>query len=171
MTSPPQAEQQAGPPRWLLPAIGLGIVWGSILLWVMLSGSPAPAPAAPTAVPEAEFGAVHGGAAPSAEQVAIDEAKARYDAGTAVFVDVRSGAEYEAGHIAGAGTITSMELEERLRSLPPDTLIVTYDGGGESTAGARAVEIFSEMGYGNVVTLAGGLAAWQAAGYPVASGR
>jgi hypothetical protein len=60
------------------------------------------------------------------ERVDLADAKAALDAGTAVFVDVRSAAEYEQGHIPGALSIPGTELEDRLGELDPSAWIITY---------------------------------------------
>jgi hypothetical protein len=58
-------------------------------------------------------------------RVSLDDAKAAFDAGTAVFVDVRPGSSYEASHIQGAVSNTyddSFSMEK----LDPASWIITY---------------------------------------------
>jgi hypothetical protein len=62
----------------------------------------------------------------SIERVAIQGAKAAYDAQDAVFVDVRDSSSYAEDHIPGAVSIPLPELEARLNELDPNGWIITY---------------------------------------------
>lgn len=61
-------------------------------------------------------------------RVSVDEAKAAFDKETAIIVDVRSQAAYEAGHVDGALSIPLNEFETNIASvdLPKDQWIITY---------------------------------------------
>jgi 3-mercaptopyruvate sulfurtransferase SseA len=59
-------------------------------------------------------------------RVRLAEAKAAFDDGTAVFLDVRYADDYAAGHIPGAASIPLGELEGRLGEIDPDDWIITY---------------------------------------------
>jgi rhodanese-related sulfurtransferase len=112
----------------------------------------------------------HGGVdpdGPSVSEISLADARARFDAGTAVFVDMRAGADFAAGHIPGALTITSAELDSRLRSLPPGAVIIAYGDAARPDSGRRGAQIFMELGYPEVIALEGGFQAWQAGGNPV----
>lgn len=63
---------------------------------------------------------------PAVDRVTLDDAKAAYDQGQAVFVDVRSAASYEAAHITGSLSIPLNELEGRLNEIPKESWIITY---------------------------------------------
>ena len=63
---------------------------------------------------------------PEIERVSVEEAKAAFDSGTAVFVDVRSAEAYQAAHISGSVNIPSEELEARLGELDKTEWIITY---------------------------------------------
>ncbi|MBI5840627.1 MAG: rhodanese-like domain-containing protein [Chloroflexi bacterium] len=60
------------------------------------------------------------------ERVSLEEAKAAFDSGAAIFVDARSAASYAESHIPGALSIPVAELESRLNELDPDQWIITY---------------------------------------------
>ena len=87
-----------------------------------------------------------------------------------VLVDVREADEFAAGHLPGAVHISRGMLEFRFSGMPAlqsrDIAIVLYckTGGRAALAGAA----LQDMGYLNVVNLAGGFDAWVAAGKPVA---
>lgn len=83
----------------------------------------------------------------------------------AVIVDVRSGAEWDSGHIRGARHIPLEELADRLGELPTDRPIVVHcETGGRSSV---AASVLQARGVVNVVNLVGGITGWVAAGLPV----
>ncbi|MCU0491515.1 MAG: rhodanese-like domain-containing protein [Chloroflexaceae bacterium] len=135
----------------------------------------APAQGGPLAnqAPAAGAENVHGdeAAAAAAPRLEAAEAKTQADGGKAVFVDVRSGSAYAAGHITDALSITQADLTEKLSALPADATIITYCDQPNESASARAVVIFQELGYQNVVALKGGFNAWQSQGLPTAAGK
>ena len=56
----------------------------------------------------------------------------------ATLLDVRSVAEYAAGHVEGAKNIPVQELEARMGEVPTSTPVVVYcQSGGRSAAAAR----------------------------------
>jgi hydroxyacylglutathione hydrolase len=96
---------------------------------------------------------------------------ARIAAGTApVILDVRSDAEFRAGHIPGAIHVPHDQLEARLDELPADASeeIVAHCQSGRRASMAEAV--LADAGYTEVRDLEGHWAAWQEAGHPVEGG-
>jgi sulfur-carrier protein adenylyltransferase/sulfurtransferase len=84
-----------------------------------------------------------------------------------LFVDVREPDEWEEGHIPGAIHVTRGRLEQRIEGLVPDKgrpLLVYCSGGSRSAFATKALE---EMGYGDVVNLAGGFADWKRNGFEI----
>jgi hypothetical protein len=61
-------------------------------------------------------------------RVTVEEAKAAFDSGAAIIVDVRSQAAYDASHVAGALFIPLGEFETDIANidLPKDQWIITY---------------------------------------------
>jgi hypothetical protein len=59
-------------------------------------------------------------------RVSLADAKKAFDAGTAVFVDVRDSTSYNNSHIAGAYLIPINELTTQLKELDPSSWIITY---------------------------------------------
>jgi sulfur-carrier protein adenylyltransferase/sulfurtransferase len=100
----------------------------------------------------------------------IDAGRARelYDAASPpVFIDVREREEWDEGHIPGAVHIARGWLESRIEQTVPDRsrAIVAYcASGNRSTFAAKTLE---ELGYEDVVNLAGGINDWKRRGYPL----
>lgn len=63
---------------------------------------------------------------PEIERASLEEAKAAFDAGTAIFVDVRGDQAYAAAHVAGSVSLPPGEIESRLGELDPNQWIITY---------------------------------------------
>lgn len=61
-------------------------------------------------------------------RVSVQEAKAAFDSGEAIIVDVRSDSSYEASHIAGSTNVQLGEIETNPTGLPleKDQWIITY---------------------------------------------
>jgi molybdopterin/thiamine biosynthesis adenylyltransferase/rhodanese-related sulfurtransferase len=82
-----------------------------------------------------------------------------------LFVDVRERDEWEEGHIPGAVHVPRGFLESRVEQLAPDhgRPIVVYCAGGSRSA--FATKTMQELGYTNVVNLAGGYTDWKRNGF------
>ena len=63
---------------------------------------------------------------PEIERVSLEEARAEFDSGTAIFVDVRGEQAYAAAHVAGSVSLPLTEIESRLGELDPNQWIITY---------------------------------------------
>lgn len=63
---------------------------------------------------------------PEVERVSVQDAKAAFDAGKAVFVDTRGDDLYNTGHIPGALSILDVDMESRFTELNPNDWIITY---------------------------------------------
>ena len=85
-------------------------------------------------------------------------------------LDLREKGAYERGHIYRATSFPRRLLEWRLPGLVTATAtpVVIYDEDGRLTG--LAVPTLAELGYTDVRPLAGGLAAWRAAGRPTVQG-
>ncbi|WP_375001369.1 rhodanese-like domain-containing protein [Aeromicrobium sp. CTD01-1L150] len=81
-----------------------------------------------------------------------------------VVLDVREPHEWAAGHVDGAVHVPLGDVPERVGELDPQarTVVLCHLGGRS----ARATAWLSQQGH-DVVNLAGGMDAWEAAGRPV----
>ncbi len=104
-------------------------------------------------------------AAAKAEIAEIDTAtlEARLDDGTAI-IDCREADEYEQGAIRGARLIPRGLLEANITMQIPDrsTPIAIYCAAGARSA--LAAKALQDMGYTDVVSMAGGFGRWKAEG-------
>ena len=85
----------------------------------------------------------------------------------ALVIDLRAADEYAKGHILGAKNIPLADLERRrveLEKHKAKPVIMHCDHGNSSGAG---VALLRKNGFASVHNLAGGYAAWQAAGLPI----
>ena len=99
------------------------------------------------------------------DQTVAPERVAELVAGGEVeLVDVRTAAEYEAGHVAGARHVPFDELAARSQELDRSRPLVLYCRGG-ARSGA-ATQAFAASGW-QAESMAGGLAEWVARGHPL----
>ncbi|HEY9035582.1 MAG TPA: rhodanese-like domain-containing protein [Pseudomonadales bacterium] len=82
-------------------------------------------------------------------------------------VDLRDGAEYRAGHIAGAINIPLKDLDKHMGELAgcEDTPVVLVCKQGQLASGAG--KTLREKGFTQVFRLAGGIGEWEAARLPL----
>ena len=104
----------------------------------------------------------------SKKEISVADAKAKLDAGEPiVFLDVREPKDFNAGHIPKAVNVQEeyCELEVPLAIPDPSSFVIIYSDLEEKSM--NALKILHLTGYKNAVVLAGGLEAWQKAGYPI----
>ena len=105
---------------------------------------------------------------PPGKRASALEATQIINRGKSTIVDVRSAAEFANGHLRDAKNIPLADLAKRIGELDKAkarSVIVVCESG---TRAAKAVRQLAAAGFDDVVSLDGGLAAWQAAGLPVA---
>jgi rhodanese-related sulfurtransferase len=103
-------------------------------------------------------------------EVSIDDIKARLDRGDKfILVDVREESEYAKDHLPGAihlgKGVIERDIEERVPEL--NTPVVLYCGGGYRSA--LAADNLQKMGYGNVLSMNGGIRGWREKHFPLTS--
>ena len=99
-------------------------------------------------------------------EISVAQAHEKLQQGT-LFLDVRTQAEWDQGHIAGSTLIPLDQLPARLAEIPKDQDVVVI-----CRSGARAREgaaILRSAGYMRIFPMTGGLIAWKAAGYALDS--
>ena len=100
-------------------------------------------------------------------EIDATQARERIESGEPVVVDVREQEEWDEGHIPGAVHVPRGHLESRIERLAPDTgrPVVVYCSAGNRSA--FAAKTLAELGYEDVVSLAGGFTDWKRDGFPV----
>jgi rhodanese-related sulfurtransferase/glyoxylase-like metal-dependent hydrolase (beta-lactamase superfamily II) len=83
-------------------------------------------------------------------------------------LDIRNRREWEAKHIPESRNIPLNHLQERLTEVPRGRRIAVHCAGGYRSS--IATSILQKNGITNLIEMAGGLAAWDAAKLPVISG-
>jgi phage shock protein E len=106
----------------------------------------------------------------SVENLSADQfLTASAEPGTVV-VDVRTPAEFAAGHVDGAVNIDveSGNFASEIATLPKDTTYAVYCRSGRRST--LATDQMAEAGFTSLVNLEGGVADLQAAGAPIVTG-
>ena len=80
-------------------------------------------------------------------------------------LDVRNPGEWKAGHIPESVNIPLNRIQERIAEVPRERRIAVHCAGGYRTS--IAASILHQYGITNLIEMAGGLAAWEAAKLPV----
>lgn len=83
-----------------------------------------------------------------------------------VLIDVRAPRERASKHIAGSVSAPLNHLTEKLGEIPAGRPILVYCAGGYRSS--IAASLLQRAGFAELGEIAGGLAAWEAAGLPVA---
>ncbi len=102
-------------------------------------------------------------------QWTVHELRERLGDGQRRVLDVRSAAEWEAGHIAGAVHAPLGDLPAQLETLARDQPWAVICGSGYRSS--IGTSLLQRAGFGDIVNVLGGMTAWQAADYPVAVGQ
>ncbi|MGD8366198.1 MAG: rhodanese-like domain-containing protein [Desulfobacterales bacterium] len=103
----------------------------------------------------------------------VQEARAIFDDGAAVFVDARPAEAFAEGHISGAVSLPLREFDDRIPEFwerhPPSEQIVVYCSGRRCEDSHRLAKLLEEVGYLNVRIFIDGYPAWVSAGHPVSA--
>ena len=101
------------------------------------------------------------------QEVGPSEAVQLINRRDAVVIDVRDAADYKAGHITNARHFPEAEIESRLKDLEKvksKPIIVSCGRGNRSVNVAHRLR---KLGFNEVVSLRGGISAWQQANMPL----
>src|SRR3954453_19828095 len=95
------------------------------------------------------------------KEIPTSEAEARFNDNSATFLDVREQDEFDAGMIPGAVFIPRGHLESQVESKVVDKSrpVVIYCAGG--TRSPVAAQTLEQLGYQDVVSMAGGFGQWK----------
>jgi len=108
------------------------------------------------------------------EIVAMTEAEQLWNEGVAFFLDSRTSADYQAGHIAHAHSLPDEDFASRYGDVEPlltrDAEIIVYCDGVECDLSHRLLEKLRALGYPRVRVLVNGWSEWRKAGLPTATG-
>ena len=106
--------------------------------------------------------------------VSLDDAKALFRSGKALFLDARSPALFREGHIPGARSLPWESFDQWVfqvtADIPRDGLIITYCDGANCLLSAELTAALLDMGFRKVRTLVSGWDAWVEARLPVEAG-
>ncbi len=108
------------------------------------------------------------------EPVTADQVRKRIESGEALVLDARSSAEFHAGSIPGAMSLPFAELDEAFPEMELFLFhgqpIILYCSGLACDEALLLGEFLLEQGYTRLFLFAGGVEAWQMAGYPLEGG-
>jgi len=151
----------------VMRALVIAGVWGAIGIAVNLYASK---PLPWVYVPPKEI-SVEGVTVPL-----IDEKEARrfFSDAITVFVDSRTGTDYEKSRVKGAIFLSPYFVEERFPivepQLPLEGRVILYCYGPECDMAEEVAKFLAKAGYRNMMIMSAGFKAWQKAGYPVETG-
>jgi rhodanese-related sulfurtransferase len=102
----------------------------------------------------------------SGAKVSVLQATQMMNQGKCTVLDVRDAAEFEAGHIKNAKNIPLSELAKRLGELEKQKTqsVIAVCASGKRSATATA--LLTRAAFAQVVSLEGGMSAWQEQGLP-----
>jgi rhodanese-related sulfurtransferase len=99
------------------------------------------------------------------------EAKKKYDSGAYLFVDARSGDEFDRAHITGAISFPVREFDSTIEAFiaryDPSTPLIIYCSGRECTDSHELAQLLMDVGYSTVKVFVDGFPAWKSGGLPV----
>jgi len=99
-------------------------------------------------------------------EVNVQDVNARIQKNGVALVDVREKEEWDEGHLPGATFIPRGHLESRIEKTVPEKTspVILYCAGGSRSA--YAAKTLQDLGYKDVVSMAGGYGEWKNAGLP-----
>ena len=106
--------------------------------------------------------------------ISMDDAKALFDGGQAIFVDTRKKDIYEDGHVKGAYRIELHDFAagdpQILNFIERSSVVVTYCVGGNCDESEAVARQLSGAGYQKVYVMHDGFPCWKGLGFPVETG-
>jgi rhodanese-related sulfurtransferase len=108
---------------------------------------------------------------PNSKQVSPEQAVALYNHEHGIIMDIRSAEDFAVGHIIGAMHVAADESDikiKRLQKYSQKPVVIVCTAGKQSINFMKRLET---MGFTQVLSLAGGIAAWQEAGLPLTTAK
>jgi rhodanese-related sulfurtransferase len=108
-----------------------------------------------------------GSASSDTDMVTLDVARAEFEAGRAVLIDIREPVEHATGVAAGAKLLPMRQLGGRLSEIPTDPskpVLLICNTQNRSSATLQALR---EKGYAHVKYVKGGMSEWARRGWPM----
>ena len=109
-----------------------------------------------------------GASTPESDVVSLDEARARFEAGEVILIDVREPREHATGVAAGAKLLPMSQLGQRVAEIPTDAgkpVFLICNSQNRSPVVLRALR--NTGGYGHVRYVHGGMSEWAKRGWPM----
>lgn len=103
------------------------------------------------------------------EEIALEDLLAHLQDGTVTILDARPHDEYAAGHIPGAWSLPTEEVEPRLADLPPEHEFVVYCRSSYCVLSMELAQALQARGY-RVRVFEMGMSKWRLAGLPIERG-
>ena len=95
-------------------------------------------------------------------EIDVPKAQALFEAGEAMFVDIRDPVSFEDGHIPGALRLDETNVQQFVADTDRQKTVVVYCYKGNASIGATA--FFRDQGFSAASSLTGGFEAWHASG-------
>jgi rhodanese-related sulfurtransferase len=103
----------------------------------------------------------------SGEKVTLLQATQLMNQSRCTILDVRNAEEFSAGHIKNARNIPLSELSKRMKELEKQKAHTVLTVCASGTRSATASAVLTRAGFAKVVSLEGGMTAWQNQNLPV----
>lgn len=100
-----------------------------------------------------------GGKMDGFKQISVEEAHKILESGKAVFVDVRDGGSFQAGHVPGALHLSDANIQDFVAKTDKSKPVVCYCYHGNTSQGAAAY--LTDQGFKEVYSVMGGFEEWR----------
>lgn len=94
-------------------------------------------------------------------EIDIHGARARLDAGDAVFVDIRDAGSFDRAHIDGATHLSDDNAQSFVAETDKDAMVIVYCYHGNSSL--MGADFLMQSGFRDVYSMTGGFEAWRVA--------
>jgi len=105
--------------------------------------------------------------ASDALSVSLHEARAEFEAGRVVMIDIREPNEHATGVARGARLLPMSQLGQRLSEIPADPKQPVLLICNTQNRSSRTLKALRERGYANVRFVEGGMSEWARRGWPL----